>query len=120
MPEVRTAWGVTGCLLVVTVIMFVGPGETFSAGDLSRIRSAEAQLASACRRPPNPTRAAQAISTLRTYLERDPDQPLPLHGAGPATSMRSEMLQIEHAVASGGCSRIVALRAALERMVTAG
>jgi hypothetical protein len=106
-------WFVVGAVLVTALILFVPLGETFSAGDLDNIRAAETRLLEACGNPERDARARAAAVVLARYAHRDPDQPLPLHGAGPARGMRAELTWVQASLSSSSCSRDAAVQALL-------
>lgn len=115
----RLAWTVAACVVVVAVVMFSGLFEHFSSGDLDAIRGAESSLLTACAGRGDAQAAERSASVLIGYLERDPDQRLPLHGAGPASSMRSEMTRLLATTQTPACAPLANLKArmaeALER-----
>jgi len=99
-------------------VMFLSLGERFTAGDLNRIRAAESQLTAACGRPGNVSRAHGAVTVLVGYLDRDPDQPLPLHGAGPADSMRAELTSVLRSLSATACAADPSLLASLNAAIS--
>jgi hypothetical protein len=114
----RAACFVTLAVVITVVVMFVGPSERFSAGDLERIRTVENRFTAACSGKGDELAASQSLSIPLGYFRRDPDQPLPLRGATPATSMRTEMSSLLSATSTGPCSRLPALRAKLAGAVS--
>jgi hypothetical protein len=103
--------------MVIVVVMFVGPFERFSAGDLDRIRAAESNFTAACLGTGDARSASRSLSVLLGYFRRDPDQPLPLRGATAAASMRTELSTLLAATATGPCSHLAQLRADLAKAV---
>lgn len=103
--------------MLAVVVMFVGPFERFTAGDLERIRTAESNFTAACSGTGHAKAASRSLSVLLGYFRRDPDQPLPLHGGTGAASMRTELLTLLTATAVGPCSRLPRLRTQLAEAV---
>ncbi len=109
----RTACIVAATVAVTGVVMFVGPFEKFSAGDLDQIRTMESRFTAACSGAGNELAASRSLATLLQYARRDPDQLLPLHGATGAASMRTELSSLLAETTSGPCSHLPQLRTKL-------
>jgi hypothetical protein len=114
----RTAWFVTVAVVITAVVMLTSPFERFTPGDLSRIRAAESRFTAACSGRGDERAASQSLSVLLGYLRRDPDQPLPLHGATGAATMRAEASALLEATGGGPCSHMQQLRDRLAAAVS--
>lgn len=98
MPDRKTAISVVAATVAVIVLFFSNPFSPFSASDVSKIRSAQATMMSACRGPADSTRSRGALDTLISYYERNATQPIALRGNVAPTIMRDVLLSLEQAL----------------------